>query len=135
MQSAILEFPLQDGLSEMEYAGEASSHHAMILTSVAQQVPQLPLSSDTLHIITADLARASIGVGHLLAALNLCLGYLRKTGGDPRDLLSAYCARWLEDGVASVCEHACLREVQLQHVVALYEGLEDCLSNHIEVIF
>lgn len=99
-----------------------------ILSDVGNLVPQIPLGSETLQSIQSEIELGTVGGGRYLATLDLCLGFLRRTGGDPTERLDSYCQRWLGEEALLITRMHTFPKVQLQHVVSLYEGLEDSAS-------
>lgn len=106
-----------------------------ILSDVGDLVRQFPLGSETLQGIQNEIEfTGTVGAGRYLATLDLCLGFLRRTGGDPTERLGSYCKRWLGDEALLIIRMHSFHTVQLQHVVSLYEGLEDSASVGIEAL-
>lgn len=119
-------------LQDFPYEGESFSQHADVLSKVASKVAQGTLKEENVRAISIQVEDAGIGVGSVLASLHICLGYLEKTGGDPSEPLMDYAERWLDKSVSAMFDSTSLRNVQLRHIVCLYEGLEDVLSQSIE---
>ncbi|KAG0610191.1 hypothetical protein M758_7G045200 [Ceratodon purpureus] len=127
--------PLLDPWEPFLYKHEAFHKHMTILSDVGELVRQLPLGSETLQGIQNEIEfTGTVGAGRYLATLDLCLGFLRRTGGDPTEALSSYCKRWLGDEALLITRMHSFRTVQLQHIVSLYEGLEDSASVGIEAL-
>jgi hypothetical protein len=106
-----------------------------ILSDVGDLVRQIPLGSETLQGIQNEIEfTGTVGAGRYLAILDLCLGFLRRTGGDPMERLVSYCKRWLGDESLLIIQMHSFHNLQLQHIVSLYEGLEDSASVGIQAL-
>lgn len=114
------------------YKHEAFHKHMTILSDVGELVPQVPLGSESLQGIQSEIELGTVGAGRFLAILDLSLGFLRRTGGDPTEGLDSYCERWLGQEAHLLTRMHTFNKVQLQHVVSLYEGLEDSASAGIQ---
>eukprot|EP00897_Mesotaenium_endlicherianum_P008318 jgi/Mesen1/7514/ME000039S06732 len=124
---------LTDELQEFQYQGEALCRQATLLADVTARVPQEALPPDLLRPVLEELRAARPGAGAFLSALQLCLSFVRRTGGSPEELLLAYCERWLAASAAELLRpQRTLCGVRLRHLASLYEALEDCLSVSIE---
>lgn len=117
------------------YKHEAFHKHMTILSDVRNLVRQIPLGSETLQGIQNEIEFTdTVGAGRYLAILDLCLGFLRRTGGDPTERLGSYCQRWLGHEALLIVGMRSLYDVQLQHILSLYEGLEDSASVGIQAL-
>ena len=106
-----------------------------ILSDVENLIRQIPLGSETLQGIQNEIEFAGrVGAGRYLAILDICLGFLRRTAGDPVERLASYCERWVGDEALLISRLHSFHNVQLQHIVSLYEGLEDSASLGIQVL-
>lgn len=119
---------LKAGYVEFPYEHETFHRHATLLSDVAERVHQEKLSPETLRNIEREVR----GEGSLLGKLDLCLGFLRQTGGDPDELLGDYCKRWVTDEAEQqIMSKPVFDHVYLKHAVSLYEGLEDAASTEV----
>lgn len=115
---------------EFSYEHEAFHRHATILADVATAIPQEALRLETLQAIQREIEIGGVGAGQFLAMLNLCLGFLRRTGGYQHQPLGTYCELWLgKDAADLITKNTVFDQISLKHIVSLYEGLEDCVSN------
>jgi hypothetical protein len=107
---------------------EAFNKHATILGDVVKKIKQEPLQLETMQSIQREIDLGVVGVGQYLAMFDLLLGFLCRTSGDPFEPLAKYCQRWLAVDAHLITEMSVFDEIQLRHIVSLYEGLEDCAS-------
>lgn len=125
-------FALQDW-SDFQYEHEAFHRHATILADVAAAIPQEALRPETLQHIQREIEIAGVGAGQFLAMLDLCLGFLRRTGGYHLQPLGHYCKIWLgAESAELVTGNPIFDKIYLKQVVSLYEGLEDFASTCVE---
>ncbi|KAI5056537.1 hypothetical protein GOP47_0028355 [Adiantum capillus-veneris] len=73
-----------------------------------------------------------LGPWQLLVTLELCLGYLRRMNAEPSELLRDYCERWLGIDAHPILKKGVFDEIEVRHVVSLYEGLEAVASSAVE---
>jgi hypothetical protein len=125
---------MQDWL-EFPYKYESFHRHATILADVATAIPQEALRPDTLQAVQREIESGGVGAGQFLEMLNLCLGFLRRTGGHQQQALGAYCELWLgKDSAELISKSSVFDKICLKHIVSLYEGLEDSASNNIGML-
>nr|XP_024402110.1 uncharacterized protein LOC112295119 isoform X3 [Physcomitrium patens] len=103
---------------------------------LVDQKPRLEivLGPEILLQIQNEIEHDGVGAGQCLVILDVCLGFLRRTGGDPVEKLESYCRRWLGDQAFHLIQMHTLKMVELQHVVSLYEGLEDLAGVDIQAL-
>ncbi|KAI5073486.1 hypothetical protein GOP47_0011499 [Adiantum capillus-veneris] len=117
---------------EFAYQQESFQRHATLISDVREVVPQETLLTEKLANISRELALGALGAGQILANLELCLGFLRKTKADSSEPLRDYCKRWLDNEAHPFFAKVVFDGVQVKHVVSLYEGLEESASSAVE---
>ncbi|MCO5584286.1 hypothetical protein L7F22_038210 [Adiantum nelumboides] len=123
---------LQAEYVEFPYQQESFQRHATLISDVRELVAQEMLPTEKLANISRELTLGALGAGQMLANLELCLGFLRKTKADPSEPLRDYCKRWLDNEAHPIFAKAVFDGVQVKHVVSLYEGLEESASLAVE---
>lgn len=125
---------MQDWI-EFPYKHEAFHRHATILADVATAIPQEVLRPETLQAVQREIESGGVGAGQFLEMMNLCLGFLRRTGGHQQQPLGAYCELWLgKDSAELFSKSTVFDKICLKHIVSLYEGLEDSASGSIGML-
>ncbi|MCO5600108.1 hypothetical protein L7F22_054216 [Adiantum nelumboides] len=118
--------------TEFPYQQESFQRHATLISDVIGRVTQDPLPTEKLSNINRELTLEGLGPWQLLVTLELCLGYLRRMNAEPSELLRDYCERWLGVDVHPIVQKGVFDEIEVRHVVSLYEGLEAVASSAVE---
>jgi len=112
-------------LVEFEFHLELFHGSSSILNDISAKIPQEKLSADKIHNIKTTIAITE-RAHHILATLDYVMCFAKKTGGDPNQAILEYMEKWKLD-VANL-KLGQLPSLQLKHLVALYEEVEDLLG-------
>ena len=115
-------------LPQFVFAGEFFDKHESVIAGVKKAVPQVSLPPPWEKKLINCMKKDSCLRDEILRKLELVLSLMQKTGGDPGMSLASYRSKWLKNDEPLVTE--LYHDVQLKHVVALYEAAE---SNALEV--
>ena len=101
------------------------------LREVHKLIPQVPLPNDH-RLQIAEAVQQE--VGNALPLLNILLSFLKRTSGQPTQLLVNYCHEWgLDVGLVGLLRnHGCLKHLTLATAVSLYETLEDMVARKLQ---
>ncbi|XP_038050110.1 uncharacterized protein LOC119723500 [Patiria miniata] len=109
------------------FADDLYSSSTGILDEVASKVGQEPLPKDIVNrVIQGDRKRYGTFTNDLLQTVEVLMGLLKRTSGDPEATLEDFISKW--SSVFSIQSADLLGSIKLKHIVALYHRLEVLLS-------
>ncbi|XP_022093803.1 uncharacterized protein LOC110980993 [Acanthaster planci] len=109
------------------FADDLFCSAATILKDVAFKVRQESLPKDTVNlVIQGDRKRHGTFTNDLLQMVEVLMGLLKRTSGDPEATLEDFVNKW--KSIISTESLDLLGSVKLKHIVALYQQLEVLLA-------
>ncbi|XP_001629791.2 uncharacterized protein LOC5509270 [Nematostella vectensis] len=119
----------QGGLREFVFSKRLFHDCAQILTELEQTVPQEPLPEEVKGGLKSLIEDRLENAKTLLENTEIVLCFLKRTGGKPDESLKMYTTIWKSQGFSKDLFPRLHDNLRLKHVVALYEFLEDKLSD------
>jgi len=119
-------------MKEFEFHRELFHGFSTILQDIRSKVPQEKLPYSKVEALKSD-TRVADSATSILSALEVVLTYLKKTGTTKTtQTIGEFCHLWqLDPATLSHLKASSLLDVQLQHVICLYEEVEDVSANKV----
>ena len=118
------------GFTQFEYSDELFHACSVVLKEIKTSIFQTSLPVDLINSIKREQSDRLSFAKDLLEYLDVILVLLKKTGGDPGSSLDEYIKRWSTQLPGSFPDNLLPEPrdgIKLQHIVSLYETLEDLL--------
>ena len=118
------------GLREFVFSKNLFHDCANILNDLNQAIPQEKLPNNVEAELSSSASKSLDRIQMLLEHMEIVLCFLKRTGGKPEESLINYVETWMSTSRPFPKEllHKTQTAIQLRHVCALYELLEDKLS-------